>query len=85
LDVLFGIRRQDAEKRQFADELIAYADAFTKALYSPLIAHAEMSEEAGKCSAFGSIDPSDSVNVAGLLKLCLLFHQLLLSINWKLR
>ncbi|GJN31100.1 hypothetical protein PR202_gb19457 [Eleusine coracana subsp. coracana] len=39
---------EDAEKRQFADELIAFADAFTNALYSPLIAHADMSDEAGK-------------------------------------
>ncbi|TVU47479.1 hypothetical protein EJB05_07082 [Eragrostis curvula] len=36
---------EDAAKRQFADELIAYADSFTKALYSPLISHADMSEE----------------------------------------
>ena len=39
---------QDAAKRQFADELIAYADAFTKALYSPLMAHADVSDEVGK-------------------------------------
>ncbi|KAK3151264.1 hypothetical protein QOZ80_3AG0243740 [Eleusine coracana subsp. coracana] len=37
---------EDAEKRQFADELIVFADAFTNALYSPLIAHADMSDEA---------------------------------------
>ncbi|KAG2541612.1 hypothetical protein PVAP13_9NG691500 [Panicum virgatum] len=36
---------EDAAKKQFADELIAYADAFTKALYSPLMAHADMSDE----------------------------------------
>nr|XP_034576285.1 protein IN2-1 isoform X2 [Setaria viridis] len=35
----------DAAKRQVADELIAYANAFTKALYSPLISHAEVSDE----------------------------------------
>ena len=39
---------QDAAKKQFADELIAYADAFTKALYSPLMAHADVSDEVGK-------------------------------------
>ncbi|VAH89610.1 protein IN2-1 isoform X1 [Triticum aestivum] len=37
---------QDPAKRQFADELIAYADAFTKALYSPLISQVAMSDEA---------------------------------------
>nr|CAB3501188.1 unnamed protein product [Digitaria exilis] len=37
---------EDAEKRQFADALIGYANAFTKALYSPLMAHAEVSDEA---------------------------------------
>nr|XP_034570974.1 protein IN2-1-like [Setaria viridis] len=37
---------QDPAKRQFADELIAFADTFTKALYSPLMSHVEMSEEA---------------------------------------
>jgi glutathione S-transferase len=37
---------QDPAKRQFADELIAYADAFTKALYAPLISRADMSDEA---------------------------------------
>ncbi|KAJ1283834.1 hypothetical protein BS78_03G157300 [Paspalum vaginatum] len=36
---------EDAAKRQFADELIAYADEFTKALYSPLISHADVSDE----------------------------------------
>ncbi|CAL4913897.1 unnamed protein product [Urochloa decumbens] len=36
---------EDAEKRQFADELIGYANAFTKALYAPLMAHAEVSDE----------------------------------------
>ena len=46
LDVLGFL--QDAAKRQFADELIAYADAFTKALYSPLMAHADVSDEVGK-------------------------------------
>jgi len=39
---------QDAAKRQFADELIAYVDAFNKALYSPLMAHADVSDEVGK-------------------------------------
>jgi glutathione S-transferase len=39
---------QDAAKRHFADELISYADAFTKALYSPLMAHADVSDEVGK-------------------------------------
>jgi glutathione S-transferase len=39
---------QDPAKRQFADELIAYADAFTKALYAPLISRADMSDEAGE-------------------------------------
>lgn len=43
-----GFLQQDAEKRQFADALIGYANAFTKALYSPLMAHAEVSDEAGK-------------------------------------
>ncbi|RCV45340.1 hypothetical protein SETIT_9G446200v2 [Setaria italica] len=37
---------QDPAKRQFADELITFADTFTKALYSPLMSHVEMSEEA---------------------------------------
>uniref|UniRef100_A0ACD5YQ64 Uncharacterized protein n=1 Tax=Avena sativa TaxID=4498 RepID=A0ACD5YQ64_AVESA len=37
---------QDPAKRQFADELIAYADAFTKALYAPLISRVDMSDEA---------------------------------------
>jgi hypothetical protein len=46
LDVFVSV--QDVEKRQFADELIAYADAFTKALYIPLIGHTDMSEEADK-------------------------------------
>ncbi|XP_066367964.1 protein IN2-1-like [Miscanthus floridulus] len=36
---------EDSAKRQFADELIAYANAFTKALYSPLMAHAAVSDE----------------------------------------
>ncbi|RLN15618.1 hypothetical protein C2845_PM02G29650 [Panicum miliaceum] len=36
---------EDAAKRHFADELISYADAFTKALYSPLMAHADVSDE----------------------------------------
>jgi glutathione S-transferase len=36
---------EDPEKRQFADELIAYANAFTKALYSPLISKADLSAE----------------------------------------
>ncbi|OEL32811.1 Protein IN2-1, partial [Dichanthelium oligosanthes] len=36
---------EDAAKRQFADELIAYANAFTKALYAPLMAHAIVSDE----------------------------------------
>ncbi|EER92440.1 protein IN2-1 [Sorghum bicolor] len=36
---------EDAAKRQFADELIAHANAFTKALYSPLMAHAAVSDE----------------------------------------
>ncbi|CAM0872607.1 unnamed protein product [Alopecurus aequalis] len=37
---------QDTAKRQFADELIAYAGAFTKALYAPLTSRVEMSDEA---------------------------------------
>ncbi|XP_051181861.1 protein IN2-1 homolog A [Lolium perenne] len=37
---------QDPAKREFADELIAYADAFTKALYAPLISRVDMSDEA---------------------------------------
>nr|CAY97115.1 glutathione S-transferase lambda3 [Alopecurus myosuroides] len=37
---------QDDAKRQFADELIAYAGAFTKALYAPLLSRVEMSDEA---------------------------------------
>ncbi|KAE8783169.1 Protein IN2-1 [Hordeum vulgare] len=37
---------QDPAKRQFADELIAYADAFTRALYSPLISQVAKSDEA---------------------------------------
>ncbi|KAM0839180.1 hypothetical protein ACQ4PT_060468 [Festuca glaucescens] len=37
---------QDPAKRQFADELIGYADAFTKALYAPLISKVDMSDEA---------------------------------------
>jgi hypothetical protein len=41
---------QDPAKREFADELIAYADAFTKALYAPLISRVDMSDEAGKNS-----------------------------------
>lgn len=36
---------EDAAKRQLADELIAYADAFTKALYAPLMSHADVSDE----------------------------------------
>uniref|UniRef100_A0A0E0CYY9 GST N-terminal domain-containing protein n=1 Tax=Oryza meridionalis TaxID=40149 RepID=A0A0E0CYY9_9ORYZ len=36
---------EDPEKRQFADEFIAYANAFTKALYSPLISKADLSAE----------------------------------------
>ncbi|KAL6648339.1 hypothetical protein ACP70R_012563 [Stipagrostis hirtigluma subsp. patula] len=37
---------EDPAKRQFADELIAYADAFTKALYSPLMSHVDLTEDA---------------------------------------
>ncbi|KQK22239.1 protein IN2-1 homolog A [Brachypodium distachyon] len=36
---------QDPAKRQFADELIAYAGAFTKALYSPLTSQVDMSDD----------------------------------------
>uniref|UniRef100_A0A804LI96 GST N-terminal domain-containing protein n=1 Tax=Zea mays TaxID=4577 RepID=A0A804LI96_MAIZE len=36
---------EDAAKRQFADELFASANAFTKALYSPLLSHAAVSDE----------------------------------------
>ncbi|KAF0903956.1 hypothetical protein E2562_030088 [Oryza meyeriana var. granulata] len=36
---------EDPEKRQFADEMIAYANAFTKALYSPLISKVDLSDE----------------------------------------
>ncbi|KAL6645782.1 hypothetical protein ACP70R_017390 [Stipagrostis hirtigluma subsp. patula] len=36
---------EDPAKRQFADELIAYAGAFTKTLYSPLIAHVDVPDE----------------------------------------
>lgn len=43
---------QDAAKRQFADELIADANAFTKALYSPLMSHATVSDEVGKAIAY---------------------------------
>jgi hypothetical protein len=43
LDVF--VSAHDAEKRQFADELIAYADAFMKTLYIPLIDHTDMLEE----------------------------------------
>jgi hypothetical protein len=42
----------DAKKRQFADELIAYADAFTKALCMSLINHTDVLEEAGKFVQF---------------------------------
>jgi hypothetical protein len=42
----------DGEKRHFANELIAYADAFTKALYMPLIDHTDMLEEAGRFIQF---------------------------------
>ena len=49
-DVCVGFL-QDSAKRQFADELIAYANAFTKALYSPLMAHAAVSDEVGKAIA----------------------------------
>jgi glutathione S-transferase len=50
---------QDAAKRQFADELIAYANAFTKALYSPLTSRVEMSDEA--VSALDKIEASLSM------------------------
>lgn len=47
--LIFGcVDCQDPEKRQFADELIAYADAFTRALYSPLLSKGDVSDEAGK-------------------------------------
>uniref|UniRef100_A0A0D9VSN8 GST N-terminal domain-containing protein n=1 Tax=Leersia perrieri TaxID=77586 RepID=A0A0D9VSN8_9ORYZ len=36
---------EDPEKRQFADELIEYANAFTKTLYSPLISKVDLSDE----------------------------------------
>jgi hypothetical protein len=46
---IFGcVHFQDPAKRQFADELIEYADAFTKVLYAPLISKVDMSDEAGK-------------------------------------
>ncbi|KAL6645780.1 hypothetical protein ACP70R_017388 [Stipagrostis hirtigluma subsp. patula] len=41
-----AVCRKDSTKRQFADELIAYADTFTKALYSPLMSHVDLTEDA---------------------------------------
>uniref|UniRef100_A0A0D9VSN7 GST N-terminal domain-containing protein n=1 Tax=Leersia perrieri TaxID=77586 RepID=A0A0D9VSN7_9ORYZ len=35
----------DSEKKQFADELLAYTDAFNKALYSPIISKGDVSDE----------------------------------------
>jgi glutathione S-transferase len=50
---------QDAAKRQFADELFASANAFTKALYSPLLSHAAVSDEVGKKTVGHCLDRKD--------------------------
>lgn len=39
---------QDPSKKQFAEELLAYTDAFNKALYFSLVSKEDVSEEAGK-------------------------------------
>jgi glutathione S-transferase len=38
---------QDPAKKQFAEELLAYTDAFNKALYSSLLSKEDVSEETG--------------------------------------
>lgn len=72
---------QDAAKRQFADELFASANAFTKALYSPLMSHAAVSDEVGKKTVGHCLDRKDcdSESSTQLNKLCVPFHHHLLT------
>ena len=64
---MFGrVDCQDTAKRQFDDELIAYADAFTKALYAPLISRVDMSDEAGKNSYYGVFISATIFQIKGM-------------------
>ena len=38
---------QDPAKKQFAEELLAFTDAFNRALYSPIVSKEDVSEETG--------------------------------------
>jgi hypothetical protein len=42
------INWQDSEKKQFAEELLAYTDEFGKAAYSSITSKGDVSEETGK-------------------------------------
>jgi hypothetical protein len=42
------INWQDPEKKQFAEELLVYTDAFSKAAYSSITSKGDVSEETGK-------------------------------------
>jgi hypothetical protein len=49
---------QDSEKQQFAEELLAYTDAFNKASYSSIVAKGDVCDEAGESTRVLLLDYS---------------------------
>ena len=48
----------DSEKQQFAEELLAYTDAFNKASYSSIVAKGDVCDEAGESTRVLLLDYS---------------------------